>query len=589
MAASLRGQLWKTKPTIRRTVLSDPPRPRRTRSTPGPRREPPAEGSPCGTLGQHEREDRADQLRLVEVAPDPGPLDDARLAGLLGDDHDHRVGLLRDPERRPVAGAEALGVDGRLRQREHRARRDDRRAADDHGAVVERATRREDRLQEIGREVRVDHHAGLRDLLEAGFPLHDHQGPESRARQVGRSARHGEGHLLGAPLVGGRGEPGERSNPSDPLEGAAELGLEDDHEREQADDRTGLHELGEQAQAHGLGDRIDQEDHAAADHEPDCARPAYQAEEPVDDERGDRDVDERDRSNLSDQRLEELRHRPVSVAPGSVTTSGVATSARSRHPLRDLEARPAAPRRQAGANRGSSGKASRAAARMRSRAAASPSISTRCTRPRYVSPAKPLAPRSSASSAIRRWRSTSPGPTPRASTHTSSAATGCPAARYARAAAIAAATAPCRSPRAAASSAARASGSPSTYRAAASIPGTLPPVSGASAAPGDSSATSAAAAPDSSAGTVSAGASKGGATSGWVSRGTGARASARSASASPATRRSSSVRSRYRSRRACVGWISRARRVAGKHAEACDALRRASASSSKVAAASSGR
>ena len=45
--------------------------------------------------------------------------------------------------------------------------------ADDHGPVVEGGPGREDRQQQVGREVAVDHHAGLRDLLEPGLALDD--------------------------------------------------------------------------------------------------------------------------------------------------------------------------------------------------------------------------------------------------------------------------------------------------------------------------------------------------------------------------------------------------------------------------------
>ena len=47
---------------------------------------------------------------------------------------------------------------------------------------------------------------------------------------------------------GRRQEPRERADPADPLERPPELRLEDDDEREQADDGAGLEDLGEQAQ-----------------------------------------------------------------------------------------------------------------------------------------------------------------------------------------------------------------------------------------------------------------------------------------------------------------------------------------------------
>jgi hypothetical protein len=98
------------------------------------------------------------QPRLVEVAYDPRPFDEADLAVLLGHDHDHRVGLLGDAQGGPMARPEPLGVDGRLGQREQRPGRDHPVVADDHGAVVERGFRGEDRAQQVDRHVAVDHH-----------------------------------------------------------------------------------------------------------------------------------------------------------------------------------------------------------------------------------------------------------------------------------------------------------------------------------------------------------------------------------------------------------------------------------------------
>ena len=65
------------------------------------------------------------QAGLGQVAHDPGALDEADLAVLLGHDDDDRVGLLGDPEGRPMARPEALGVDRRLGQRQERAGGDD--------------------------------------------------------------------------------------------------------------------------------------------------------------------------------------------------------------------------------------------------------------------------------------------------------------------------------------------------------------------------------------------------------------------------------------------------------------------------------
>ena len=102
-------------------------------------RRPPAEGAAASpAAGIEQVADGAGELPLVEVADDPGALDEADLAVLLRHDHDDRVGLLGDAERGTMARPEALGVDRRLGQRQEGARREDRLAADDDRAVVER-------------------------------------------------------------------------------------------------------------------------------------------------------------------------------------------------------------------------------------------------------------------------------------------------------------------------------------------------------------------------------------------------------------------------------------------------------------------
>ena len=286
--------------------------PRRAPAAVGRRPRPPAD--PAAAVGRgEERPDRLRQLRLAEVADDPGPLDEADLAVLLGDDDDDRVGLLGDPEGRPVARPEPLGVDRHLGQRQEGAGGEDRLVADDHRPVVERRPRREDRAEQIGADVGVEHHAGLRDLLEAGLALEHDQ----RAVAVGRQQRRRPGDLVrdvvDGPLLGRREEPVERPDPADPLERAAKLRLEDDDEGEQADDGEGLEDLGEEPQVEGAGRGVDREQDADADHEADRAGPADQAEQPVDQERRDPDVDQRGQVDLVDDRLEKLRHRPPSL------------------------------------------------------------------------------------------------------------------------------------------------------------------------------------------------------------------------------------------------------------------------------------
>ena len=150
---------------------------------------------------------------------------------------------------------------------------------------------------------------GLGDLLEAGLAFeHD-----ERALAVGRQPGRGAGDLgrdvdHGARL-GRRQEPAERSDPPDALERASELRLEDDDEGEQPDDRATLEDPGQQPQVEGDGEGVDQDQDADADHQADRARPADQAEQPVDQKRGDPDVDDRRQAHLIEDRREE-GHRP---------------------------------------------------------------------------------------------------------------------------------------------------------------------------------------------------------------------------------------------------------------------------------------
>ena len=150
----------------------------------------------------------------------------------------------------------------------------------------------------------MDHYARLRDLLEARLTLEHDQCPVALRREQGRGSRDLGGDVLGLPLGGGRQQPGQRADTADPLERPAQLRLEYDHEGKDADDRSGLENLGQQTQAQRLGCRIDEEQDADADHQSYGASPADQAEQPVDEECGDPDVDQRGRSNLIQDRLQ---------------------------------------------------------------------------------------------------------------------------------------------------------------------------------------------------------------------------------------------------------------------------------------------
>ena len=109
--------------------------------------------------------------------------------------------------------------------------------------------RREDRAQQVGRHVAVDHHAGLGDLLEAGLALEHDERAVAVGGQLGR--RPGD---LGRRRARRRAiSAGDRSQPNDPTRpmrssARRSSGWKIDDEREQADDRAGLQDLGQQPQ-----------------------------------------------------------------------------------------------------------------------------------------------------------------------------------------------------------------------------------------------------------------------------------------------------------------------------------------------------
>jgi len=109
--------------------------------------------------------------------------------------------------------------------------------------------------------------------------------------------------------LGRRPEPAERTDPPDALEGAAQLGLEHDDEGEQADDRTGLQDPGQEPQVERDGQDVHDEQDAHADDQADGPCPPDQAEQPVDQERGEPDIEDRGQAHLFEDRSQELRHR----------------------------------------------------------------------------------------------------------------------------------------------------------------------------------------------------------------------------------------------------------------------------------------
>ena len=105
------------------------------------------------------------------------------------------------------------------------------------------------------------------------------------------------------------------SGRADALQGSSELGLEDDDEGEEADDGPGLQDLREELESEELSCCVDDVEGDDADDEAHGARAPDEAEEPVEEERREDDVDDRDRLDLyTGERVQEAVHRRPIVA-----------------------------------------------------------------------------------------------------------------------------------------------------------------------------------------------------------------------------------------------------------------------------------
>src|SRR3990172_8241936 len=160
----------------------------------------------------------------------------------------------------------------------------------------------------------VEHPRGLGGVLASRLASED----DERSAPLGGEERGGVRDLGRDALnlaVRARPEPAQRADPADTLEGSAQLWLEDDDEREEADDGTRLEDLREELEAERLGGDVDGVEGDDTDHEPHRARAADQAEEPVDEDSRDGDVDDRDRLDLeARERVQDAVHRRAIVA-----------------------------------------------------------------------------------------------------------------------------------------------------------------------------------------------------------------------------------------------------------------------------------
>ena len=134
----------------------------------------------------------------------------------------------------------------------------------------------------------------LGGVLEARLALDDDQ----RADAVRGERGGGAGETMAATRVCVRGgtrrchDPAQRADAPDALQRPAQLRLEDDDERQQADHGAGLEDRGEEPQVERLGDHVDDVQQDRADHEPDRAGALDQAEQAVDQEGGEGDIEQ---------------------------------------------------------------------------------------------------------------------------------------------------------------------------------------------------------------------------------------------------------------------------------------------------------
>src|SRR5262245_31844858 len=235
--------------------------------------EPPPRGHPPGDWWLVRR--RREREELTEAATQGlaieqrlhVPLDGQRdPPTLLGDDEDDRVGLLSEAERGTVAGPHGPAQLGIARQGEEAARCGDSIPADEHRSVVEGRVGQEEALEEIARHDGIQVYAELRVVAKSRHALQDQQSADALARegvsglddvvdQTPLLLPHTDGDALEEPAL------------SEPCEGTAQLGLEEDHEGEDPERPEVLEEIAgaEQLEATG-GERHHQQAPEAQEH-----------------------------------------------------------------------------------------------------------------------------------------------------------------------------------------------------------------------------------------------------------------------------------------------------------------------------------
>ncbi len=199
---------------------------------------------------------------------------------LLADDQQHRVGLLAQAQRRPVAHSHVdAGRLRRLAERQLAGGGGDAARTEDHGAVVQRAALGEDGPEQRRRHLGVHGFAGMHVGGQRHLPLDGDQGADALARQGGG----GVGQLVRDGMVRVVAEKPPDAVTAQHHQAAPQFRLENDHQAHQHDGQQVVEDVAEDGQVEAddgdLGDQ-EQRDHdeAEAAHQSGAARLAQQAQ-----------------------------------------------------------------------------------------------------------------------------------------------------------------------------------------------------------------------------------------------------------------------------------------------------------------------
>ncbi len=190
----------------------------------------------------------------------------------------------------------------------------------------------EDALQDLGRQLAVDAHAGCRVVLQPHLTLERDQRSDPALREPLDGADRFQDRAVEELGVEAREGTPEVAQPAHLVEGAAQLGLEQHDDRQNRDGSRVLEEPAQQDQVQLVGGQADDAQHDQADDELRGLRPLHEAQQLVEDEGDRQDVDDLDRADPPEDRdqlveggADEL-HQPISPAPGSPRNRGTPPS-----------------------------------------------------------------------------------------------------------------------------------------------------------------------------------------------------------------------------------------------------------------------